>query len=60
MSEKFKIYPGVFPCKKCGEDVLSVRLWLDSADMTWLCSNKHLSKVALIKTKEDYERENRK
>jgi hypothetical protein len=57
MSEKFKIFPGKFFCKKCNEEVNSLRLWLDSADVTWMCSQKHISKVPLILTKKDYERE---
>ena len=60
MSEKFKIYPGKFACKKCHEEVLSIRLWLESGDLTWMCTQKHISKVPLILTKKDYERENRK
>jgi hypothetical protein len=56
MSEKFKIFPGKFLCKKCNEEVHSLRLWLDSADVTWMCSQKHISKVPLILTKKDYER----
>jgi hypothetical protein len=59
MSDKFKIFPGKFPCKKCNEEVTSLRLWLDSADLTWMCSTKHISRVSLVKTKKDYERENR-
>jgi hypothetical protein len=57
MSEKFKIFTGKFVCKKCNEEVNSLRLWLDSADVTWMCSQKHISKVPLILTKKDYERE---
>jgi hypothetical protein len=60
VSEKFKVYAGKFPCKKCNEEVTSLRLWIDSADLTWMCSNKHLSKVPLILTKKDYERESGK
>ncbi len=56
MSEKFKVFPGKFPCKKCNEEVTSLRLWLDSADLTWLCTQKHLSKVPLIMTRKDFER----
>jgi len=52
MAEKdFKVFPGKFPCKKCGEEVLSLRLWLDSGDATWMCSKKHVSKVGLIPVK---------
>jgi hypothetical protein len=56
MSEKFKIFTGKFVCQKCSEEVNSLRLWLDSADVTWMCSKKHISKVALIITRKDYER----
>ena len=58
MSEKFKIFSGKFPCKVCHEEVESLRLWLDSADLTWMCTNKHLSKVPLIMTRKDFERKN--
>jgi hypothetical protein len=52
MAEKdFKVFPGKFPCKKCEEEVLSLRLWLDSGDATWMCSKKHVSKVGLIPVK---------
>jgi hypothetical protein len=61
MAEKdFKIFEGKFPCKKCGEEVLSLRLWLSSGDATWMCSRKHLSKVGLIpqkKRKADFDHE---
>jgi hypothetical protein len=56
MSEKFKIFPGKFACQKCNEEVNSLRLWLDSADVTWMCGKKHISKVSLIITRKDYER----
>jgi hypothetical protein len=56
MSEQFKIFAGKFICKKCNEEVNSLRLWLDSADVTWMCSQKHISKVQLIVTRKDYER----
>jgi hypothetical protein len=52
MAEKdFKVFPGKFSCKKCEEEVLSLRLWLDSGDATWMCSKKHVSKVGLIPVK---------
>ena len=60
MSEKFKVFEGKFPCHTCKEEVLSLRLWIETTDVTWMCSKKHLSKVKLKKTKKDYERENRK
>lgn len=57
---KFSTYPGKFPCKKCGEEVTSLRLWTETGDATWMCSSKHMSKVALIpqkKSKKDFENE---
>lgn len=58
MPEKFKVFSGKFPCKECNEEVKSLRLWVDSADLTWMCSQKHLSKVQLIVTRKDFERKN--
>lgn len=63
MSNKvFSTYPGKFICQKCQEEVKSMRLWLDTLDVTWQCSRKHISKVTLYKkkTKKDYERESGK
>ena len=60
---RFSTYPGKFPCKECGEEATSLRLWIETGDATWMCSKKHLSKVNLIpkkKTKKDYERESGK
>jgi hypothetical protein len=54
---KFTVYPGQFPCKKCGEEVTSLRFWVETGDATWMCSSKHLSKVKLIqqkRTKKDF------
>jgi len=56
----FKIFAGKFPCKKCSEEVLSLRLWPESGDTTWMCSNKHISKVSLMpqkKKKADFKSE---
>ena len=61
MAEKdFSIYTGKFPCKKCNEEVSSLRLWSTSGDATWMCSSKHMSKVSLIpqkKKKKDFQDE---
>lgn len=56
MSEKFKVFAGKFICKKCNEEVNALRLWLETADVTWMCSQKHISRVPLIITRKDYER----
>ena len=61
MSEnRFKTFPGKWPCKKCDEVVTTLRLWLETGDATWMCSSKHISKVSLIppkKTKKDFNNE---
>jgi hypothetical protein len=57
---RFSIYQGKFPCYTCKEEVTSMRLWKETLELTWMCSKKHLSKVSLVKTKKDYEREERK
>lgn len=61
MSEKkFSTYPGQWPCKVCGEVVTSLRLWPETADLTWVCTKKHMSKVNLLPpTRKDYERKER-
>ena len=62
MADKpFSVYSGKFICHKCKEEVSTLRLWKDTLELTWQCSNKHISKVNLKpKKKKDYERENRK
>lgn len=58
MHKPFQTYPGKFLCKRCSEEVSSLRLWTDTGDATWQCSKKHVSKVNLIpekKSKKDYE-----
>ena len=60
MAKEFGVYSGNFLCKKCNEEVLSLRLWNDSGDVTWMCSQKHVSKVGLLpikKKKGDFENE---
>jgi hypothetical protein len=57
---KFTVYPGKFTCHTCKEEVLSLRSWIDTMELTWMCSKKHLTKVSLKpKRKKDYEREKR-
>lgn len=55
-NEKFRVFDGKFYCKNCNEEVKSLRLWLETADVTWMCTQKHISRVPLILTKKDYER----
>jgi len=44
---KFSIYPGKFLCQECKRDVSVARFYNKSYDLTWMCSEKHLSKVNL-------------
>lgn len=60
---RYNVYNGLFPCHTCGEVVNSLRFYLEEKDLTWMCSQKHISTVSLIppkKTKKDYERKVRK
>jgi hypothetical protein len=60
-NKEFTVYPGKFPCKRCGIEVTSLRYWRDTGDATWMCEQKHVSKVNLLPpTKKDYERKERK
>jgi len=57
---RYTIYTGKFPCHTCKEIVTSLRLYSDTKELTWMCSQKHMTNVTLVaskKTKKDYERE---
>jgi hypothetical protein len=54
---KYTVYPGKFLCHECKREVSSIRLYAETKEVTWMCSEKHLSSVSLYKkkTKKDYE-----
>lgn len=58
MSNKdFTVFFGKFLCKKCHKEVSSARLWIATGDVTWMCEEKHMSKVGLVpekKKKKDF------
>lgn len=56
---KYSIYHGEFRCQICGALVTSMRSYPEIKELTWMCPDKHISKVSLNtkKTKKDYERE---
>lgn len=56
---RYEIFYGQFPCHTCREVVSSLRSYPEVKELTWVCSQKHLTKVSLRtkKTKKDYERE---
>lgn len=58
MASKYTVYHGKFPCHTCGEEVTSLRSYPETKELTWMCSQKHMSIVSLEtkRTKKDYER----
>jgi hypothetical protein len=59
---KYNIYQGEFPCHTCKVVVRTLRSYPDTKELTWMCPERHMSRVSLNikKTKKDYEREERK
>ena len=54
----YSIYSGQFLCHTCKEEVKTLRLYAVAMEATWMCKNKHVSKVSFAsKKKRDYERE---
>lgn len=53
---KYNIYHGDFRCQICGALVNSLRSYPDTKELTWMCQDKHLSKVSLNtkKSKKDF------
>jgi hypothetical protein len=58
---KYNIYPGTFVCHTCKAEVRTLRSYPELKQLTWMCSEKHLSIVDLKtkKNRKDYEREER-
>jgi hypothetical protein len=56
---KYTVYSGKFPCHTCKAVVGSVRHYPELKELTWVCAEKHLSKVSLEtkRNKKEYERE---
>ena len=56
---RYNIYHGSFACHTCKVEVKTVRSYPEEKELTWMCPEKHVSKVSLStkKKKEDYERE---
>ena len=44
---KFSVYKGIFLCQKCNKKVIEARMYHETLDFTWMCEEKHLSKVNL-------------
>lgn len=59
-NNNYMVFNGKMTCKKCHEEVKSLRFWPESGDTTWMCSQKHINKVCLIpqkKKKGDFDNE---
>jgi hypothetical protein len=60
MNKVFTVYNGKFLCKECGIQVTSLRYFPEVGDVTWMCPQKHISRVSLIppkKKKKDFQDE---
>jgi hypothetical protein len=42
---KYTLYNGKFICQTCKAIVETARMYKEKQDLTWMCANKHLSKV---------------
>ena len=57
----YTIYNGKWICHTCHIEVKTLRLYAETKTATWMCPEKHISKVNFsTKRKKDYEREERK
>lgn len=46
---RYSVYLGKFLCQKCKSEVAEARFYTHSYDLTWMCLDKHLSKINLYK-----------
>ena len=54
----YTVYSGQWPCHTCKTVVLTLRCYADTKTLTWMCKDKHISKVSFAtKRKRDFERE---
>lgn len=47
MASKYNVHPGKFPCHTCKEEVKSLRHYLETKELTWMCSKGHMTSVSL-------------
>jgi hypothetical protein len=57
--DRYTLYKGVFNCQFCNLNTHTIRHYPVKKELTWMCTDKHLSIVSLTtkKSKKDYERE---
>jgi hypothetical protein len=44
---RYTVVYGDFPCHTCKEVVKSLRQYIEEKELTWVCSQKHMSRVSL-------------
>lgn len=55
---RYTVYKGEFNCHICKVTVFSLRLYPETQEATWMCKDKHLSKVSFARRKKkDFDRE---
>lgn len=58
MADRYTVYPGSFVCHTCKSITHSMRHYFLTKEITWVCKEKHMSKVSLEtrKSRRDYDR----
>lgn len=46
-NQDFMSFTGEFICKTCKEVSKSARFWYSTSEVSWICKDKHISKVGL-------------
>ncbi len=54
---KYTVYSGKFLCHTCKDLVTSLRSYPETKELTWMCKDKHMTRVDLNtkRSKKDYE-----
>jgi hypothetical protein len=45
LNNKYTLYPGKFICHTCKAIAATARMYKETQELTWMCTEKHLSKV---------------
>ena len=48
---RYTVYHGKWVCHTCKQEVPTLRLYPETLDATWLCKEKHLTRVSFAKRK---------
>ena len=47
----YTIYSGQFLCHECKQEVKTLRLYAETQEATWMCKDRHVSKVSFANKK---------